>query len=240
MNIAIIFAGGTGKRMNTKAVPKQFLELHGKPILIYTLEQFEQCEAIDGIVLVCIESWIPYCEKLIEKNGLKKVSEVVPGGETGMLSRYNGIRKTAELYPMDSICLLHDGVRPLINGELICRNIECVIENGSSITITPATETVAIHSESSNTVGQIFDRSSCQLARAPQCFRLNELLQVHEEAIKNGILDCIDTAFLMQQNGHSLYTVEGPVENIKITTPMDFYFFRAVVDMRENSQIFGV
>ena len=240
MNIAIIFAGGTGKRMNIKDVPKQFLELHGKPILIYTLEKFDQCDMIDAIILVCIKTWITYCEKLIEKHGIKKVKAIVPGGETGMLSRYNGIKKAAELYPMDSVCLLHDGVRPLISKEIICKNIECVEQNGSSITVAPATETVAIYSESSNMVGEIFDRSRCQLARAPQCFRLNELLRIHEEAISKGIYDCIDTAFLMQKNGYSLYTVQGPVENIKITTPMDFYFFKAVVEMRENHQILGV
>ena len=240
MNIAIIFAGGTGTRMNSKAVPKQFLELHGKPILVYTLEQFEQCDEIDGIILVCIESWIPHCEKLLAKFGIRKVAAVVPGGETGLLSRYHGIRKAAELYPPDSICLLHDGVRPLIDREVIEKNIECVKANGSSITVTPATETVAVRSETGNTVGEIFDRSRCQLARAPQCFRLKELLAVHEATVGSGIRDCIDTAFLMQQNGYPLYTVEGPAENIKITTPMDFYFFRAVVDMKENSQIFGI
>ena len=240
MNIAVIFAGGTGKRMNTKAIPKQFLELYGKPILIYTLEKFEQCDLIDGIILICIENWITYCEKLIEKFNLRKVSAIVPGGETGMFSRYNGIRKASELYPMDSICLLHDGVRPLINTETINQNIECVIKNGSSVTITPATETVVLNAEFGNTVDNIFDRSRCQLARAPQCFRLGDLLKVHEDTINKGIVDCIDTAFLMKQNGYSLHTIEGPVENIKITTPMDFYFFKAVIDMKEYSQIFGI
>ena len=245
MNVAIIFAGGTGKRMNTKTVPKQFLELHGKPILIYTLEQFEQCEEIDGIVLVCLEDWIPYCRKLIKKFGLQKISAIVGGGETGMLSRYNGIRKAAEIYPGDTVCLLHDGVRPLINGDTICRNIECVKKYGSSITVTPATETVAVSltdtdNVSGDKVGTIFDRNRCRLARAPQCFRLRELLQAHEAFVNEGVTDCIDTALLMQQRGYPLYTVEGPVENIKITTPMDFYFFKAVIDMKENSQIFGV
>lgn len=240
MNVAIIFAGGTGKRMNTTALPKQFLELHGKPILVYTLEQFERCDAIDGIILICLESWIPYCKSFLEMFNIKKVAAIVPGGETGLLSRYYGIRKAAEIYPMDSICLLHDGVRPLINSEVIKKNIDCVIENGSSITVTPATETVAIRSEEGNFVKEIFDRSRCQLVRAPQCFRLEELLKVHEDTINKGVTDCIDTAFLMQQNGYALHAVEGPVENIKITTPMDFYFFRAAIDMRENYQIFGV
>lgn len=239
MNIAIIFAGGTGQRMNTKTKPKQFLELHGKPIIIYTLEQFEQHELIDGIVLVCVEGWLDYCEELIKKFNITKVRSIVQGGRTGMLSRYYGIRKAAELFEDDTICLIHDGVRPLIDQDTITKNIESVMINGSAITVSPAIETIAIK-DKGNKVGQIIDRSHCQMAKAPQSFRLRELLEVHEKAINEGVVDCIDTAYLMQINGHPLFTVEGLSENIKITTPIDFYTFRAIIDARENSQIFGV
>ena len=123
MNIAIIFAGGTGQRMNTKTKPKQFLELHGKPIIIYTLEHFEHHELINGIIVVCVEGWIDYCKELINKFHINKVKAIIPGGETGMLSRYMGVNKAAELYPKDTICLMHDGVRPLIDHEIISKNI---------------------------------------------------------------------------------------------------------------------
>ena len=239
MNIAIIFAGGTGQRMNTKTLPKQFLELHGKPIIIYTLEHFENHEDIDSIIVVCVESWISYCMNLIEKFHLTKVKAVIPGGDTGLLSRFNGVKKAAELFPADTICLLHDGVRPLINHEIITKNIESVLEHGSAVTVVPAIETIAIKDDN-NRVGQILDRSKCQMARAPQSFYLGELLEAHQKMIDNGVEDCIDTAFLMQLNGHSLYSVEGSSENIKITTPTDFYIFRALIDAKENSQIFGV
>ena len=130
MNIAIIFAGGTGQRMNTKTKPKQFLELHGKPIIIYTLEHFGQHELINGIIVVCLETWIGYCRELIDKFHIRKVKEIIPGGETGMLSRYKGVKKAAELYPEDTVCLMHDGVRPLINHEIISKNIETVEKYG--------------------------------------------------------------------------------------------------------------
>lgn len=239
MNIAIIFAGGTGQRMNTKTKPKQFLELHGKPIIIYTLEQFENHKQIDGIIIVCVEPWISYCKELIKKFHITKVKAIVPGGETGMLSRYNGITKAAELYPDDTICLMHDGVRPLIDYDTITNNIKSVKEYGSAVTVSPAIETIAVK-EADNKVGTIIDRSKCQMAKAPQSFRLKELLNAHQSTIKNGITDCIDTAFLMQQNGYSLYMVEGLPENIKITTPTDYYTFRALIDAKENSQIFGI
>lgn len=239
MNVAIIFAGGTGQRMNTKTKPKQFLELHGKPILIYTLEHFEEHELIDGIIVVCVAGWIDYCQGLINKFHLEKVTAIIPGGQTGMLSRFEGIKKAAELYPEDTICLMHDGVRPMIDHDIISRNIESVEKLGSAVTVAPAIETIAVRG-ADDKVGQIIDRSKCQMAKAPQSFRLGELLKVHQDAIQSGMNDCIDTAYLMQIYGHDVYTVEGSAENIKITTPTDFYTFRALMDIRENSQIFGV
>ena len=239
MNIAIIFAGGTGQRMNTKPKPKQFLELHGKPIIIYTIEYFEQHELIDGIVIVCVEKWIDYCQKLVDKFHIEKVKAIIPGGSTGMLSRFEGVKKAKELYPDDTICLMHDGVRPMIGHDIITANIKSVEKFGSAVTVAPAIESIAVRG-SDNKVGQIIDRSKCQMAKAPQSFRLGELFKVHREAIDAGMNDCIDTAYLMQLNGYDVYTVEGSAENIKITTPTDFYTFRALMDIRENSQIFGV
>lgn len=239
MNIAIIFAGGTGQRMNTKTKPKQFLELHGKPIIIYTLEYFDQHELIDGIIVVCVEEWIDYCQSLVDKFNIEKVKEIIPGGETGMLSRFEGVKKAAELYPNDTICLMHDGVRPMIDHDIISQNIESVEKFGSAVTVAQAVETIAVRG-SDNKVGQIIDRSKCQMAKAPQSFRLGELLKVHQESVDSGMTDCIDTAYLMQLSGYDVYTVEGSAENIKITTPTDFYTFRALMDIRENSQIFGV
>lgn len=239
MNIAIIFAGGTGQRMNTKTKPKQFLELHGKPIIIYTLEHFDQHELIDGIIVVCVKEWIDYCWSLIERFNINKVKAIIPGGSTGMLSRYEGIKKASEIYPEDTICLMHDGVRPLIDHDVISNNIASVERNGSGVTVAPAIETIAVI-DADNKVGRIIDRSKCQMAKAPQSFRLGDLLKVHKEAIATGMVDCIDTAYLMQLNGYDIYTVEGSAENIKITTPTDFYTFRALMDIRENSQIFGV
>ena len=239
MNIAIIFAGGTGQRMNTKTKPKQFLELHGKPIIIYTLEHFDQHELIDGIIVVCVDGWIDYCQSLIDKFHISKVKAIIPGGETGMLSRFEGVKKAAELYPEDTVCLMHDGVRPMIDHDIISRNVESVKMYGSAVTVAPAIETIAVRG-SDNKVGQIIDRSKCQMAKAPQSFRLGKLLSAHQKAVDDGMLDCIDTAYLMQLQGNDVYTVEGSAENIKITTPTDFYTFRALMDIRENSQIFGV
>ena len=237
-NIEVIFAGWKGQRMNTTTKPKQFLELHGKPIIIYTLELFEEHEEIDEIIVVMLEAWIPYCRELITKYGLKKVTHIVKGGATGQESIYNGI-KCAHDNNDDAIVLIHDGVRPLVHPETIHKAIECVKENGSAITVSPAIETVAIKTET-NQVGEIIDRSKCQMAKAPQCFKLKDIYTAHEKARAQQKNDFIDSACLMQYYGTELYTVEGTPENIKITTPGDFYIFRAIIDARENSQIFGI
>lgn len=237
-NIAIIFAGGTGTRMNTKSKPKQFLELHGKPILVYTLEEFNNHPEIDGIILVVLSEWIDYCKSLVAKFGLYKVKEVVAGGATALESQRKGLEKACELYDKNSVVLIHDGVRPLIDADTISKNIESVKKNGTAITVTPAIETITISKEN-NEVGQIIERSKVQMAKAPQSFILGELKAVHSKAENDGKV-FIDSASMMQHYGYSLFTVEGKPENIKITTPNDFYTFRALVDAKENSQIFGL
>lgn len=113
-NIALIFAGGTGQRMNSKSMPKQFLELHGKPIIIYTLEHFQKHVDIDGIIVVCLAEWIEYFQKLLCQYNMNKVISVVPGGETGQLSIYNGLEKIEKLASKvnsEIVVLIHDGVR---------------------------------------------------------------------------------------------------------------------------------
>lgn len=239
MNIALIFAGGVGQRMNSATKPKQFLELHGKPIIIYTLEHFENHPQIDGIVVVCVEGWIDYLKNLLTKFNIKKVKAVVPGGKTGQGSIRNGIEKISELYPDDSTVLIHDGVRPLINEQVITDNIACVSQYGNSITVTPAIETVALRPENqSNEVQDVLDRSRCMLARAPQSFILKDIMAAHKKALEEDF-EAIDSAMLMRHYGHKLHTIVCGPENIKITTPSDFYVFRAILDAKENLQIFG-
>ena len=238
MNIALIFAGGTGKRMNTTSRPKQFLELYGKPILVYTIEQFENHPEIDGVILVILAEWLEHCHKLIDKFSLKKVKAIVSGGVSALESQRKGLLKACELYPEDSIVLIHDGVRPLVSQSTISSNIESVKRYGTAITVSPAIETITLK-ENDGKVGQIIERSKVDLARAPQSFYLKDIAKAHERAVEDGI-DFIDSASLMKYYGHTLYTVQGEAENIKITTPNDFYIFRALVDVRENTQIFGI
>ena len=239
MTNTLIFAGGSGTRMNSKSRPKQFLQFYGKELIIHTLENFQNHSEIDGIVIVCIEDWIPYLNKLLEKYGIDKVKAVVFGGVTGQESIFKGL-KAIKTFDKDekSIVLIHDGVRPFINEDVISSCIQSVKEKGSAITVVPATETI-ITSEDGK-ISTITDRSKCCLARAPQCFYLDDILDAHHKAIKDGNLNMIDSASLMKFYGHELYTVQGNADNIKITTPTDFYTFKALYEVRENQQIFGL
>lgn len=240
MNYAVIFAGGIGKRMNTKALPKQFLKLYGKEIIIYTLEHFEKHREIDGIAVACVEEWIPYLEELIVKYQFKKVKAVVPGGRTGQDSIFEGIKAVDRLVQGDGhIVLIHDGVRPLINEQTITDCIKSVRENGSAITVAPAVETI-IRVDDNQQVREVIERADCLMARAPQCFFLKDILEAHRKAVRENKHDFIDSASIMKYYGHTLSVVDGPVENIKITTPMDFYTFRALFEARESSQLFGI
>ena len=236
-NIAVIFAGGSGKRMNTVARPKQFLELNGKPIIIYTLELFDNHPGIDGIVVVCIETWIPFLQKMLKKFEINKVVEVVPGGKTGQDSIYYGLSAAANHYPKDSIVLIHDGVRPLIVEQTITDNIETTKKDGNCITCVPATETFVVKQEDGSL--NIPSRDRSLIARAPQTFVLSDILEAHEKARKEDKHDFIDSCTMMSYYGHQMHTIIGPMENIKITTPTDFFIFRAMVQVHENQQIFG-
>lgn len=240
MNIAVIFAGGVGRRMHSKDLPKQFLSLHGKPIIIHTLEIFENSPEIDAIVVACVSDWIDHLQNLIRKFNINKVKKVVSGGKTGQDSIFNGL-KAAEMIGNreKDIVLIHDGVRPMIRQKTIHDNIESVKEHGSAITSVKAKETILTVNNEEKIV-DIPKRDNARLARAPQSFFLKDILKAHEMALSQNKHDFIDSCSMMQYYGYSLYLVDGPQENLKVTTPDDFYTMRALLDAREDAQIYGL
>lgn len=243
MNIAVIFAGGTGSRMHSKEKPKQFLEMNNKPIIIHTIEHFENHPLIDAIVVVCIESWIKYFENLIYKYRLDKIKKVVPGGLTGQLSIYNGLcaanKLASEQKDENTIVLIHDGVRPLINEKVITDNVNSVIKHGSAITTAVVNETVLVVNDDTYSIDYVPSRKNSRVARAPQSFYLKDILKVHEQCLSKGSNNYIDSCTMMQEYGYNLFLIDGPSENTKITTPEDFYIMRAILEAKENAQIYG-
>lgn len=240
MNIAVIFAGGVGSRMHSKERPKQFLEMYNKPIIIHTLEHFQNHPMIDAIVVVCIESWIPYLKELLYKFRIGKVKAVVPGGETGQLSIFHGLKAAKEIAEnKKAIVLIHDGVRPLITEKLITDNIESVKMYGSAITSAKVKETILVVDEKDSSIDYVPSRNNSRVAKAPQSFWLDDILATHEKALEKGETIWVDSCTMMQEYGFKMHLIDGPSQNIKITTPEDFYTMRAILEAKENEQIYG-
>ncbi len=238
MVTALIFAGGTGQRMNTRSKPKQFLELHGKPVIIYTIEHFEYHAEIDNIVVVCLKDRIDELKGLLKRYSITKVSEIVPGGETGHDSIYNGLKAMEGTAKEGDIVLIHDGVRPLITGNLISENIEAVRKYGNAITSEPARESV-LQSKDGENVDVVPDRSMMYVAKAPQSFYFTDIMKIYEMA-KNQGRRSIDSAHLLSMYNVPMHIVRSVKNNIKITEPADFYIFRALFEAIENQQIMGI
>lgn len=240
MNIAIIFAGGSGRRMGA-GMPKQFLEINGKPIIIHTLDNFQNSPLIDKIYISCKREYIAKLKNMLEYYRITKAAGIVEGGETGQDSIYNGLKRALEENPEDSIVLVHDGVRPLISEEVIEENIESVKKYGSAVTCTPFYETPVI-SVSGETVEDMPVRKYMFTAQAPQSFKLGEIVKAHEEMRKTnpGYKDIADSCYLYRNLGREVHIVEGNRGNIKVTTPEDFYLLRALLQYRENEQILGL
>jgi len=234
----LLFAGGTGRRMKGSNRPKQFLELGGKPLILYTIEQFAYLSYVTGIVVVCLESWIPYLDSCLTVEQYGIPIGIVPGGETGQTSIYNGLRYIHRLHPDDNeaIVLVHDGVRPLINEEAISSCVESVRKHGSTAVVAPAVETIVVCDDAGK-VKEMIDRSKCRLARAPQGFFTEELYDAHRKAQEENKRDFIDSISLMAYYGYEIFTVEGPSENIKVTTPADYFAFKGYMDMADYKQL---
>lgn len=236
---ALIFAGGTGTRMTGSDRPKQFLEVGGRPILVHTIERFAGHPQVDGITVVCLADWIERLERCMA--GMPYVSKVsvVPGGDTGQESIYRGVRHIREMRGdvRDDVVLVHDGVRPIIDAATISACIQTVREHGGAVTVSPAIETIVSLGDDGR-VASISDRSTCALARAPQGFWLHELASAHERARAED-LEFIDSLSLMAHYGRDAWAVEGQPQNIKVTTPTDYFACKAYMDMNDYGGLWG-
>ncbi len=219
--IAVIFAGGMGQRMGGE-IPKQFLKVCGKEIIVHTLELFEENKEIDGIYVACVSEWIDYLNKLIKHYSINKIKRVFAGGPTGQDSIFIGLSEVKKDYE-NAIVLIHDGVRPLVSQKTISTCIDTVETYGSAVTVTPCYET-PIKSDDGFIVSEIPSRQTMYTAQAPQCFFLNDLYEAHlKERKENPNYDgIVDSCGLMLKNGVKSHLVEGNRGNIKVTTFEDY------------------
>ncbi len=240
MNIAIIFAGGSGIRMGA-GIPKQFLEINGKPVIIHTLQLFQFHKDIDKIYIAINEDYEDYMKELVDEYRLTKVASVFPGGETAQDSIYIALKRAEAENPDDSIVLIHDGVRPFISREVISDNIRGVEEKGNAITCTSCFETILI-SEDGEDVKDVPFRKNTFAAQAPQSFYLKDIIAAHDvvRARPEKYENMVDACTIIRSQGLTAHMIEGNRGNIKVTTPEDVYMFRALLQYKENEQAFGL
>ncbi len=242
MNIAIIFAGGVGQRLNNgeNSTPKQFLRINDKPIIIRTLELFQTHKDIDKIYISIHPDYYEYMQDLVKYYYITKTAGIVNGGKTGQESIYNALKLAQKENPQDSIVLIHDGVRPNITEEVITKNIECTKKNGNAITCTSCFETILI-SENGINPEHVPYRKDTYAAQAPQTFHLGEVIEAHEITRKTNpnYTDIVDTCTLYKTLNKKTFMVKGNRGNIKITTIEDLYILRALIRYKEDLEAFG-
>lgn len=239
--IAAIFAGGIGSRMGIDELPKQFLEINNKPIIIHTLEYFEEHEDIDAIYIACVKDWIEYLQELLERFNITKVKSVVPGGVSAMDTQYLLLNEIKKHEPEDSVVLMHDGVRPFITKDVISNNIECAIKNGNAVTSISCNETILV-SESGETVSSVPVRRETFTGQAPQTFILKDILDAHNEVRKTNpnYTDIVDSCSMFIYLNRKIFLVEGNRGNIKITNPVDVYILQGLMKYRTDTKIMGI
>ncbi|SEQ93572.1 2-C-methyl-D-erythritol 4-phosphate cytidylyltransferase [Lachnospiraceae bacterium NE2001] len=227
MVTAMLFAGGVGRRMKSDDLPKQFLTVAGKPIIMRTIDHFEKHSEVDDIVIACKEEWIDYLNNLIEKYEIKKVRAVIPGGETGYKSIHNGVLETAKVATkLDDIILICDGVRPMLSEKLISNCIRITREFGTAVPVTPSIDSL-LYSENGETCGKSYKRSSMYITQAPQGYTMERILWAHSEAEKRGITNSVSSSELFIELGEEVRLFQGERTNIKVTTPEDMDALRA-------------
>ena len=232
MNVAIVFAGGVGARMGS-CIPKQFLELNGKPVLAHTLALFQDHPGIDEIVLVVAPEYFDDCRALAKRYGMDKPITLAESGASAQESIYSGLKAAAARFPPETVVLLHDGVRPYVMPEVITANIETVERFGSAITYTPCYETIVL-SQNGQTISAMPYRRESYTAQAPQSFRLGDILAAHERirSRPEGYADMVDQATICWTLGIPIHLVPGNRGNVKITTPEDIISLDALLKAR--------
>lgn len=243
MNTALILAAGVGQRMRNSGMPKQFLKIMGKPVIIYTLEKFDECENIDNVVVACHGGYVDYLNDLIKQFQIRKVSKVVVGGNDRQSSIKHGLDAICDSENSnDNIVVIHDGVRPLVTTTIISENINAARKHGCAITVHPVKESVVVTNEDFAGIDDFKERSKTYSLTAPQTFRMDLIKEVFDskdlEEYKG--MPLLDAAMVYAKSKGKVYLVKDPGANIKITTPEDFYYLKAIIELEEQRYIFGL
>ena len=226
-NIALIIAGGSGQRMG-QDIPKQFINVEDKPVIIYTLEAFQNHANIDSIAVVCIEGWEQILWAYAKQFNITKLQSVVAGGKNGQDSIRNGLFELEKHFSKDDIVLVHDAIRPNVSAEIIS---DCIVKTkslGCAIATIPCAEAM-LETEDGNVSTGSYPRSKLKRTQTPQGFLLGDICQLHRDALKAGITNSIASCTLMIEMGKQVYFSLGSEKNLKLTTVEDIDIFKALL-----------
>lgn len=233
MNVAMIIAGGKGVRMN-QDIPKQFLNIYDKPVIVYTMQAFQKHPEIDAILVVCIDGWQEILKAYAHQFNITKLKWIVAGGENGQESIHNGLVELEKNCELTDIVLVHDAIRPNVSQEIISGCIaECRL-HGSAITVIPCAEAMLLRNESGKSSSALISRDSLARTQTPQAFALQKLLWAHAEAKKQGISNSVASCTLMVELGEEVHFSPGSEKNIKITTTEDIEIFKALLMAKKD------
>ncbi len=231
MNIALIIAGGTGARMRQE-IPKQFLNVNDKPVVVYTLEAFQSHPDIDKIGVVCVDGWHDILKAYARQYKINKLDWVISGGENGQSSIRNGVFEAERRYAGDDIILVHDAIRPMVSHEIIS---DCIVQckkHGSAVVVTPC-NTVVLRRTTGESSGEVVPRDQLAVTQTPQAFPVGKLADAHRRALERGITNAIASCSMMVELGETVHFSIGAETNIKLTTPDDLKIFKALLALRD-------
>lgn len=227
MNIALIIAGDIGARM-LSAIPKQFITVNDKPIIIYTLEAFEKHPNIDAIAVVCIEGWEIILQNYAKEYNITKLKYIAPSGKSGQESIKNGLDELAKFYSREDIVLIHDAIRPMVSSEIISECINVTREKGNAVVCIPCQEAMLETVDGASAVSA-YPRDNLKRTQTPQGFTLGSILDTHKKAKEMGITNSVASCTLLVETGQTVYFSKGSEKNIKLTTSEDLAIFRALL-----------
>lgn len=233
MNIALIIAGGVGARMN-QDIPKQFINVYDKPIIVYTMEAFQRHPEIDAIEVVCLDGWHDVVRAYAKQFGISKLESIVSGGKNGQDSIRYGLLDIAKRHcEDDDIVLIHDAIRPMIGEEVITDNIRVCRKCGNAITVVPCTAAMLKTYDSESSTEQV-PRDNLKTTQTPQTFFLKEIIATHKEALEKGITNSVASCTLYIELGKELFMSKGSEKNLKLTTTEDIEIFKALLKAKKD------
>lgn len=241
-NYAVILAGGVGQRMRSSGMPKQFLMIYGKPIIIYTIEKFSRCPQVDEVVVACNPLYIDYLKELLLRYPSEKKISVISGGKDRQGSIQNGIDFIFNNGGSgEDIIVIHDGVRPLVDQDVISENIRVAQKEGCAMTVRPVVESVVVSDKAIASFEDFKKRDNTYSLTSPQSFKLSVLVDTYQKTKDNEApLPLLDAALAYTYLGHRIPLVMEYNQNIKITTPEDYYILKALLELQENKNVFGI